>query len=133
MKNSQKQSRFCFAACLLSAGFAPSVLAQAVSDADEVLAGAGEIIEEIITTGTRRTRMAVSSSPAPIQLINSEMLKESGAPDLMNTIAMQVPSYNANQRGQHALVVTEPRAGAGQWQASSHYLQRWCGEWFCCG
>lgn len=99
MKNFSKQSRFCFAACLLSAGFAPSVLAQAVSDADAIMDDAGEVIEEIITTGTRRTRMAVSSSPAPIQLINAEVLKESGAPDLMNTLAMQVPSYNANQRG----------------------------------
>ncbi len=102
MKKLSTQSRFCFAAALLSAGFAPSVLAQAVSDADEVMAGAGEIIEEIITTGTRRTRMAVSSSPAPIQLINADALKESGAPDLMNTIAMTVPSYNASQRGTDA-------------------------------
>lgn len=98
MKKSPKQSRSCFVACLLSAGFAPSVLAQAISSADDVMADAAEI-EEIITTGTRRTRMAVSDSPAPIQLINSEMLKESGAPDLMNAIATQVPSYNANQRG----------------------------------
>ncbi len=102
MKKISTQSRFCFAACLLSAGFAPSVLAQAVSEADEVLADAGELIEEIATVGTRRTRMAVSSSPAPIQLINADVLKESGAPDLMNTIAMQVPSYNANQRGTDA-------------------------------
>src|SRR5512134_2447066 len=91
MNKSLQHSRFRFAACLFSAGFAPSVLAQAVADADGVMAGAGEVIEEIITTGTRRTRMAVSSSPAPIQLINSEVLKESGAPDLMNSIAMQVP------------------------------------------
>ncbi|MES2624458.1 MAG: TonB-dependent receptor [Pseudomonadota bacterium] len=102
MKKSPKQSRLCFAACLLSAGFVPSVLAQAVSDADAVMTESGEVLEEIITTGTRRTRMAVSSSPAPIQLINSDMLKESGAPDLMNTIAMQVPSFNASQRGTDA-------------------------------
>lgn len=94
-----KQSRFCFAACLLSAGFVPGALAQAVSEADEVLTDAGDVIEEIITTGTRRTRMAVSDSPAPIQLINSEMLQETAAPDVMNAIAMQVPSYNASQRG----------------------------------
>src|SRR5688572_24203505 len=101
MKKSPKHPKLCFAACLLSAGFVPNVLAQAVSDADDIMAGAG-VIEEIITTGTRRTRMAVSDSPAPIQLINSDMLEESGAPDLMNTIAMQVPSFNANQRGTDA-------------------------------
>ncbi|MDY6984131.1 MAG: TonB-dependent receptor plug domain-containing protein, partial [Pseudomonadota bacterium] len=102
MKSSSQKSGLCFAACLLSAGFTPTLLAQAVSNPDAVLTSSGEVIEEIITTGTRRTRMAVSSSPAPIQLINSDILKESGAPDLMNAIATQVPSYNASQRGTDA-------------------------------
>lgn len=93
------QSRFCIVACLLSAGFTPSLLAQAVADADSDINQEAVLIEEIITTGTRRTRMAVSDSPAPIQVINSDMLQQTGAPDVMNAIAMQVPSYNANQRG----------------------------------
>ncbi len=94
-----RQSSFCFAACLLSAGFVPGALAQAVAEADNVMEDANIVVEEIITTGTRRTRMAVSDSPAPIQVINSDMLQQTGAPDVMNAIAMQVPSYNANQRG----------------------------------
>ena len=80
------------ASCLLSAGFAPGVLAQAVSDANADLS-------EIVVTGTRSRGMAVSDSPAPVQLVSADMLAESGSPDLMNAIATQVPSYNAAQRG----------------------------------
>ena len=80
------------ASCLLTAGFVPNALAQAVSEqADE--------ISEVLVTGTRRSGMAVSDSPAPVQMVNAEMLAESGSPDLMNAIATQVPSYNASQRG----------------------------------
>jgi len=80
------------ASCLLSAGFAPGALAQAVS-------GQSAELSEILVTGTRRSGMAVSDSPAPVQMVSAEMLAETGAPDLMNAIATQVPSYNANQTG----------------------------------
>src|SRR5690606_16066911 len=83
---------YILASCVLSAGFTPNALAQAISDpaAD---------ISEILITGTRRSGMAVSDSPAPVQMITNDVLVESGAPDLMNAIANQVPSYNAEQRG----------------------------------
>ncbi|HAI93880.1 MAG TPA: TonB-dependent receptor [Xanthomonadaceae bacterium] len=53
----------------------------------------------VISTGTRKADMAVTDSPAPIQLVSTELLKQTAAPDLMNAIANQVPSYNANQVG----------------------------------
>ncbi|MFM1896319.1 MAG: hypothetical protein RLZZ385_1393 [Pseudomonadota bacterium] len=87
-----QRTELLLASCLLSAGFAPNVLAQAIAEAEPD-------VSEILVTGTRRTGMAVFDSPAPVQLVNSEALAESGAPDLMNAIATQVPSYNANQRG----------------------------------
>ena len=80
------------ASCLLSAGFVPGALAQAVS-------GQSAELSEILVTGTRRSGMAVTDSPAPVQMVSAEMLTETGAPDLMNAIATQVPSYNANQTG----------------------------------
>ncbi|MGB4248490.1 MAG: TonB-dependent receptor [Pseudohongiellaceae bacterium] len=86
-----KRTELFLATCLLSAGVAPGVSAQT--------AGEGAEISEILITGSRRSGMAVSDSPAPIQMIDSEALRESGAPDLMNAIATQVPSYNANQTG----------------------------------
>ena len=86
-----KRTELFLAMCMISGGFAPAALAQSADSNAEV--------SEILITGTRRSGMAVSDSPAPVQLISSEMLKESGAPDLMNSIATQVPSYNANQTG----------------------------------
>jgi iron complex outermembrane receptor protein len=56
-------------------------------------------LDEIIVTGTRRTGMRVEDSPAPVQIVTAEALEESGAPDLMNQLAFQVPSFNASQQG----------------------------------
>ena len=53
----------------------------------------------VISTGTRKANMAVTDSPAPIQLVSAEALSKTAAPDLMNAIANQVPSYNASQVG----------------------------------
>jgi outer membrane receptor for ferrienterochelin and colicin len=53
----------------------------------------------VISTGTRKADMAVTDSPAPIQLVGAEKLASTGAPDLQNAIANQVPSYNATQVG----------------------------------
>ncbi|MCB1670372.1 MAG: TonB-dependent receptor [Gammaproteobacteria bacterium] len=93
--DSKNCAKVIFATSLLSAGISISniALAQAVAGP-----GAGAV-EQIIITGTRREGMTVSGSPAPIQLISAEALKESAAPDLMNQIANQIPSYIAEQRG----------------------------------
>ncbi|MFT3928634.1 MAG: TonB-dependent receptor [Myxococcales bacterium] len=53
----------------------------------------------VISTGTRKSNMAVTDSPAPIQLVSAETLSQSGAPDLQNAIADQVPSFNVRQIG----------------------------------
>lgn len=53
----------------------------------------------VISTGTRKLDMAVSDSPAPIQVVSAELLKQTAAPDVMNAIANQIPSYNAAQTG----------------------------------
>lgn len=83
---------YVLASCVMTAGFTPNALAQSVS-------GPAAEISEILITGSRRSGMAVSDSPAPVQMITNDVLVESGAPDLMNAIANQVPSYNAEQRG----------------------------------
>ena len=67
--------------------------------AEEDAAASEESIEEIIVTGTRRVGMTVDDSPAPVQIVTAEALAESGAPDLMNSLAFQVPSFNASQQG----------------------------------
>lgn len=55
--------------------------------------------EVIIVTGTRRVGMQASDSPAPVQVLPGEVLQETGASDLMNALATQTPSFNANQTG----------------------------------
>ena len=56
-------------------------------------------LESVIVTGTRKIGMSVDDSPAPVQIVTAEALQESGAPDLMNSLAFQVPSFNATQQG----------------------------------
>lgn len=71
---------------------------EADSPADEDKAKTLDTVT-VISTGTRKTNMAVTDSPAPIQLVSLEKLTSTAAPDLQNAIANQVPSYNANQTG----------------------------------
>ncbi|MET0338973.1 MAG: TonB-dependent receptor [Caulobacter sp.] len=68
-----------------------------VADADAAAKTLDSV--NVISTGTRKANMAVSDSPAPIQLVSAEALTKTAAPDLMNAIANQVPSYNASQVG----------------------------------
>ena len=53
----------------------------------------------IIVTGTRVTGMTIEESAAPIQVVTAEVLKSTGASDLINALANQTPSFNANQTG----------------------------------
>jgi iron complex outermembrane receptor protein len=76
-------------------------LAQAAEPPADDVDAAAKTLDSItvISTGTRKANMAVSDSPAPIQLVSAEALTKTAAPDLMNAIANQVPSYNASQVG----------------------------------
>lgn len=53
----------------------------------------------IIVTGTRVTGMTIEESAAPIQVVTAEVLTSTGATDLINALANQTPSFNANQTG----------------------------------
>jgi iron complex outermembrane receptor protein len=56
-------------------------------------------ISEVIVTGTRRTGMQASDSPAPVQVLSAETLKSSGQPDLISSLATTVPSFTAQAFG----------------------------------
>ncbi|MFT4197591.1 MAG: TonB-dependent receptor [Pseudoxanthomonas sp.] len=79
---------------ILAGGFSTHALAQSDSSDAKTLDAVS-----VISTGTRKSNMAVTDSPAPIQLISPEKLASTAAPDLQNAIANQVPSYNVNQVG----------------------------------
>ena len=67
-----------------------SAWAQAADDSDT----AG-----IIVTGTRTTGMKAADSPAPIQLLGSDALQRTGSPDVLQSLAQNLPSVQAQSFG----------------------------------
>jgi iron complex outermembrane receptor protein len=53
----------------------------------------------IIVTGTRTTGMKAADSPAPIQILGSDMLKRTGSPDLIQSLAQNLPQIQAQGFG----------------------------------
>lgn len=53
----------------------------------------------VIVTGTRTTGMAAADSPAPIQVLGADALDNTGRPDLIQALAQNVPSFNAQAFG----------------------------------
>ena len=62
--------------------------------------------DELIVTGTRATGMKAADSPAPIQVLGSTALKQVGPPDLIQAIAQNLPSFNAQAFGGDAANLT---------------------------
>ena len=76
------------AAFLAATGFAP--LAQAQEGADEA-------IEEIITTGTRRSQRTAADSPVAIDVISGSEFENMGTPDMDDMLRNTLPSYNVQR------------------------------------
>ena len=53
----------------------------------------------IIVTGTRLTGMKAADSPAPIQLLGADAIQRTGSPDLLQSLAQQLPSIQAQSFG----------------------------------
>jgi iron complex outermembrane receptor protein len=53
----------------------------------------------IIVTGTRTTGMKAADSPAPIQILGADALARTGSPDLLQSLAQQIPSIQAQAFG----------------------------------
>jgi len=71
--------------------------AMAQDTAPQASEGAPE--DSIIVTGTRLTGMRAADSPAPIQLLGSDALQRTGSPDLLQSLAQQLPSVQAQAFG----------------------------------
>ena len=77
----------------------PSTASPADAETPEGPAEAGAL-DEVIVTGTRQSGQRAADSPAPIQILSAEALKNaSGSPDLMSTLAQIVPSLTINPIG----------------------------------
>ena len=81
------------------AGDAPAAAAVTVA------AGANEL-DQVIVTGTRVTGLRAVDSPAPIQVLDSAALQRVGQSDLIQAIAQNVPSFNAQAFGGDAANLT---------------------------
>ncbi len=85
-----KHSTLALAVCLSLAGTSSIAQANAAESAEN------SDIERIITVGTRMSNRTVADSPAPIDIISAEAIRNSGAtstPDMLRKLA---PSFNMN-------------------------------------
>jgi iron complex outermembrane receptor protein len=79
-----------------SAGPADAMVA-AASGADTAAAAAGAGI--VIVTGTRATGMKAENSASPVQVLDASALARTGQPDLLQALAQNLPSFNAQAFG----------------------------------
>jgi iron complex outermembrane receptor protein len=63
-------------------------------------------IETVIVTGTRTTGMKAVDSPAPITVLGNDILKRTGQPDMIQALAQNVPSFNAQAFGGDTAALT---------------------------
>ena len=57
-----------------------------------------ELIEEVITTGTRSRARSVEDSTAPVDVLSAEYFSDQGDTDLVNLVRNVVPSFNVNSQ-----------------------------------
>ena len=60
---------------------------------------ASETVNEVVVTGTRRSGLQAIDSPAPIEVLDSAVLKRTGQPDLIQALAQNLPSFTAQAFG----------------------------------
>jgi iron complex outermembrane receptor protein len=63
-------------------------------------------LEAVIVTGTRTTGMKAVDSPAPITVLGADILKKTGQPDMIQALAQNVPSFNAQAFGGDTAALT---------------------------
>ncbi|CAN5221104.1 TonB-dependent receptor [soil metagenome] len=63
-------------------------------------------VETVIVTGTRTTGMKAVDSPAPITVLGADVLKKTGQPDMIQALAQNVPSFNAQAFGGDTAALT---------------------------
>ncbi|MGZ5984161.1 MAG: TonB-dependent receptor plug domain-containing protein [Caulobacteraceae bacterium] len=59
----------------------------------------GDAIEAVVVTGTRTTGLRAVDSPAPVQVLGNDILKRTGSIDLVQSLAANVPSLQAQFNG----------------------------------
>ncbi|HUO11969.1 MAG TPA: TonB-dependent receptor [Caulobacteraceae bacterium] len=78
----------------LIASMAASAANAADATADATALAAGVTVSDVIVTGTRQTGVKAADSAAPIEVVGGQALKSVGQPDLIQTLAQNLPSFN---------------------------------------
>jgi len=73
----------------------------------------GASVSEVIVTGTRQTGVKAADSAAPIEVVGSTALKQTGYNDLADALAASVPSLNVEQNGGDAAALVVQAALRG--------------------
>jgi len=73
----------------------------------------GASVSEVIVTGTRQTGVKAADSAAPIEVVGSTALKQTGFTDLADALAASVPSLNVEQNGGDAAALVVQAALRG--------------------
>ncbi|WP_308368296.1 MULTISPECIES: TonB-dependent receptor domain-containing protein [unclassified Microbulbifer] len=76
----------------------PSLLAMAIAATSNPLIAQEEVLEEVITIGTRVEGRTATDSAVPIDIITGEDFANQGDTDLNNLLRNIVPSYNVNNQ-----------------------------------
>ncbi|MDB5461569.1 MAG: TonB-dependent receptor, partial [Caulobacteraceae bacterium] len=58
-----------------------------------------EAVDTIVVTGTRTTGLKAVDSAAPVQVLGNDILKRVGQPDLVQSLAQNIPSLQAQTFG----------------------------------
>ncbi len=74
----------------------PMAVLLTVASPQQSFAQSDEMIEEIVTTGTRRAARSADDTPAPIDVVSADELRNQGDTDMSNLLRTSVPSYNVN-------------------------------------
>ena len=77
-----------------SAQSAPETLDQSAPPSAEDLRN-----DVVIVTGTRVSGLVAADSPTPIQVLGADVLQSTGQPDMIQALAQNIPSFNAQAFG----------------------------------
>ena len=76
---------------LVALGMALAAAGQAAAQTATV----DENVEAVIVTGTRTTGLRAVDSPAPVQVMGNDLLLRTGQPNLIQSLAQNLPSIQA--------------------------------------
>src|ERR1700756_2363749 len=86
----------------LAAGISTAALCLAMAHgalAADAAPPASETVSDVIVTGTRMSGLKAVDSAAPIEVVGNDILKRVGQPDLVQSLAQNIPSIQAQTFG----------------------------------